>query len=109
MGNFELNAFRPIIINNMLHSIRILSDMCEKFRVYCLEGIQVDKARVQENVDRSLMLVTALSPVIGYDKAAAIAHKALDEGTTLREAALATGYIDAAQFEKLVDPAKMVG
>jgi fumarate hydratase class II len=109
MGNFELNAFRPIIINNMLHSIRILSDMCEKFRVYCLEGIQVDKARVKEDVERSLMLVTALSPVIGYDKAAAIAHKALDEGTTLREAALATGDIDAEQFDKLVDPAKMVG
>jgi fumarate hydratase class II len=108
-GNFELNAMRPIIINNFLHSARILADACDKLRQYCIEGTELNREQVTTFVNRSLMLVTALSPVIGYDKASAIAHKANDEGTTLREAALATGYIEAADFDRIVDPAAMVG
>src|ERR1700761_1629340 len=107
-GNFELNAMRPIIINNVLHSARILGDMCEKLRRYSVEGTELDRARVSDYVGRSLMLVTALSPHIGYDKASAIAHKADDDGTSLREAALALG-ISAADFDRIVDPGTMVG
>jgi fumarate hydratase class II len=90
-GNFELNAMRPIIINNVLHSARILGDACVKLRKFSMDGTQLDNAKVSEYVGRSLMLVTALSPHIGYDKASAIAHKADDEGTTLRQAALSLG------------------
>ncbi len=106
-GNFELNTMRPIIINNFLHSARILGDGADKFRKYSVEGTTVNEKQIAEYVDRSLMLVTALSPVIGYDKASIIAHKALDEGTTLRVAALATGFINAADFDRIVDPKKM--
>jgi fumarate hydratase class II len=108
-GNFELNAMRPMIINNFLHSARILADACDKLRQYCIEGTELNREQVTTFVNRSLMLVTALSPVIGYDKASAIAHKANDEGTTLRDAALATGYIEAAEFDRIVDPVAMVG
>ena len=108
-GNFELNAMRPIIINNTLHSIRVLGDACEKFRTFSVEGTELDTKVIAKMVDQSLMLVTALSPVIGYDKASAIAHKANDEGTTLREAALATGYIDDKKFDEIVDPEAMIG
>jgi fumarate hydratase class II len=108
-GNFELNAMRPIIINNVLHSARILGDACEKFRQFSVEGTRLNRERIDEMVDRSLMLVTALSPVIGYDKASAIAHKANDEGLTLKEAALKSGSIDAKRFDEIVDPGKMVG
>ncbi|WP_433609250.1 class II fumarate hydratase [Prescottella agglutinans] len=108
-GNFELNAMRPIIVNNVLHSARILGDAAVKFREFCIEGAELNRDQIDKYVGNSLMLVTALSPVIGYDKASAIAHKANDEGTTLREAALATGYIDAAEFDKVVDPRQMVG
>jgi fumarate hydratase class II len=108
-GNFELNAMRPIIINNFLHSARILADACGKLRRYCIEGTELDQDQITTFVNRSLMLVTALSPVIGYDKASAIAHKANDEGTTLREAALASGYISATDFDRIVDPSTMVG
>ena len=108
-GNFELNAMRPIIINNFLHSATILADACEKLRTYCIEGIALHREQIDQYLDHSLMLVTALSPVIGYDKASTIAHKANDEGTTLREAALATGYINADDFDKIVNPGKMVG
>jgi fumarate hydratase class II len=108
-GNFELNAMRPIIINNVLHSARILGDACEKLRQFSIEGITLDTGRISTYVNGSLMLVTALSPVIGYDKASAIAHKALDDNTTLREAALKSGYISAEQFDKIVVPAHMVG
>ena len=106
-GNFELNAMRPIIISNFLHSARILADGCEKFRTFSVEGTELDEKRIAEFVKNSLMLVTALSPVIGYDKASQIAHKALQEETTLREAALATGWIDAKTFDMVVDPRKM--
>jgi fumarate hydratase class II len=100
---------RPVIISNFLHSARILADAAGKLREFCIEGAQLNRAQVDDYVNRSLMLVTALSPVIGYDKASAIAHKANDEGTTLRQAALATGYIDADAFDRLVNPAQMVG
>src|SRR5262249_50418261 len=89
-GNFELNAMRPIIINNFLHSARILGDACDKFRRYSVEGTRLNRARIGELVGRSLMLVTALSPVIGYDKASKIAHLANDENLTLKEAARKT-------------------
>ena len=107
-GNFELNAMRPIIINNFLHSARILGDGCEKFRVFSVEGTALNQKRIGEFVENSLMLVTALSPVIGYDKASKIAHKALNEGTTLKQAALATGWIDEKTFNLVADPKKMV-
>lgn len=107
-GNFELNAMRPIIINNFLHSARILADGCEKFRTFSVEGTALNEKRIAEFVENSLMLVTALSPVIGYDKSSKIAHKALDEGTTLKQAALATGWIDEKTFDQVVDPKKMV-
>jgi fumarate hydratase class II len=108
-GNFELNAMRPIIINNVLHSARILGDAAEKLRRYSIEGITLDKERIGQDVNESLMLVTALSPVIGYDKASAIAHKAFDEHKTLREAALESGYLRAEEFDRFVVPAHMVG
>jgi fumarate hydratase, class II len=108
-GNFELNAMRPIIINNFLHSARILADGCEKFRMYSVEGTEVNRKKIAEYLQNSLMLVTALSPVIGYDNASKIAHTANNTGGTLREAALATGLIDPAIFDKVVDPRNMVG
>jgi fumarate hydratase, class II len=108
-GNFELNAMRPVIINNFLHSATILADACGKLLQYCIAGTELNRDHISAYVNRSLMLVTALSPVIGYDKASAIAHKANDEGTTLRAAALATGYIDAADFDRIVNPAAMAG
>jgi fumarate hydratase, class II len=108
-GNFELNAMRPIIINNVLHSSRILGDACDKLRRYSVEGITLDQNRINKYVNESLMLVTALSPVIGYDKASAIAHKALDENKTLRDAAIETQYISAEEFDKIVIVENMVG
>ncbi len=107
-GNFELNAMRPIVINNVLHSATILGDACDKLRQFSVEGTELDRDQIDRFVGASLMLVTALSPVIGYDQASAIAHKADDEGTTLREAALASG-VDADDFDRIVDPGAMVG
>ena len=108
-GNFELNAMRPIIIKNVLQSSCILGDACDKLRSYSIEGITLDQNRISKYVTESLMLVTALSPVIGYDKASAIAHKALDENKTLREAAIETRYISAEEFDKIVVAENMVG
>jgi fumarate hydratase, class II len=108
-GNFELNAMRPIIINNFLHSARVLGDACEKLRRFSVEGTRPNRPHIEEMLGRSLMLVTALSPVIGYDKASAIAHLANDEGLSLREAALKSGFVDGALFDQIVDPTKMVG
>ncbi|HVH82024.1 MAG TPA: class II fumarate hydratase, partial [Stellaceae bacterium] len=108
-GNFELNAMRPIIINNFLHSARVLGDACEKFRKFSVEGTQLNCKRIEEMLGRSLMLVTALSPVIGYDKSSTIAHKANDENLTLKQAALQSGYIDERRFDEIVNPHKMVG
>ncbi len=109
LGNFQLHTMRPLLIHNILHSIRLLGDVCATFREHCVAGIEVDQQRVAEMVQRSLMLVTALSPTLGYDRAAAIAHKALAENTTLREAAVGGGFISAEEFDRLVDPAKMIG
>lgn len=107
-GNFELNAMRPIIINCFLHSARILADGCDKFRTFSVEGTTLNQPQIDYYLTRSLMLVTALSPVIGYDKASYIAHHALDNNQTLKEAALASGFIDEIIFDDLVDPRKMV-
>jgi fumarate hydratase class II len=107
-GNFELNAMRPIVINNFLHSARILADGCGKFHDFSVAGTELNQPQIALDVSRSLMLVTALSPVIGYDKASQIAHSAADQGLTLEEAALQSGYIDKAQFDKAVNPANMV-
>jgi fumarate hydratase, class II len=108
-GNFELNAMRPIIINNFLHSARILADGCEKFLTYSVEGTQVNEKKIAEYLQNSLMLVTALSPVIGYDNASKIAHTAQHDGSTLREAAIKTQLIDQATFDRVVNPQNMVG
>lgn len=108
-GNFELNAMRPVIINNFLHSARILADGCEKFREFSVEGTELDRARIQQYVEGSVMLVTALSPVIGYQNAAHIAEKAISDGLTLKQAALASGMVDEALFDKTVKPIDMVG
>ena len=108
-GNFELNAMRPIIINNFLHSARILADGCEKFRLFSVEGTKLNENRIQQYVDDSVMLVTALSPVIGYEKSSKIAEKALDEDLTLRQAAMNSGDVSEKQFDDVVDPRKMVG
>ena len=108
-GNFELNAMRPIIINNVLHSARILADGMARFREYSVEGTRLNRPRIQAYVDGSVMLVTALSPVIGYQNAAHIAEKAIADGTTLREAALASGLVDEALFDRTIQPLAMVG
>jgi fumarate hydratase, class II len=107
-GNFELNVFKPVIASNLLHSARILTDACRTFREFCVEGLQPDRARIEELLHRSLMLVTALSPRIGYDKAAEIAKKAHHEGTTLKEAALALGHLTAEEYDAVVVPEDMV-
>ncbi|PYN15388.1 MAG: class II fumarate hydratase [Candidatus Rokuibacteriota bacterium] len=108
-GNFELNVFKPLIIFNVLRSVHLLADACARFREFCVEGVEANRARIAELVDRSLMLVTALAPHIGYDRAAAIAKRAHAEGLTLREAALASGYVTAEQYDRWVRPADMVG
>jgi fumarate hydratase class II len=108
-GNFELNAMRPIVINDFLHSATILGDACEKLQTFCIDGAQLNEEKINEYVSRSLMLVTALSPVIGYDKASAIAHDADRTGRTLRESALDSGYISAEDFDRIVNPAATVG
>jgi fumarate hydratase, class II len=107
-GNFELNVFKPVMIRNLLHSARLLTDVCRTFREFCVDGLQPDRDRIAELVGRSLMLVTALSPSIGYDKAAEVAKKALHEGTTLKEAALALGYVTEAEYDETVRPENMV-
>lgn len=108
-GHFELNVFKPIMIFNFLHSSRILSDSCHSFNVFCVEGIEANEEKIHYFLENSLMLVTALNPVIGYDKAAAIAKKAHKEGSTLKEACLALGYLSAKEFDAAVKPEKMIG
>ena len=108
-GNFELNAMRPVIIDNFLHSARILGDGCAKFLEFSVKGTTLDTDRISRYVSESLMLVTALSPVIGYQNAAHIAEDALARGTTLREAAVASGHVTAERFDAIVDPTAMVG
>jgi fumarate hydratase class II len=108
-GNFELNVYRPLIIHNVLQSIRLLADGMKSFEEHCARGIEPNRERIGELLDRSLMLVTALNPHIGYDKAAAIAKKAHREGTTLKEAALALGHVTEQQFDDWVRPGDMTG
>lgn len=108
-GNFELNAMRPIIINNFLHSARILGDGMEKFLTYSVKGTELNEKKIASYVRESLMLVTALSPIIGYQNAAHIAENALANDQTLREAALASGKVTAEQFDHIVVPAALVG
>jgi fumarate hydratase class II len=107
-GHLELNVFKPLIAHNILRSVDLLATGMNGFADHCVEGLQPDEKRIAELVDRSLMLVTALTPAIGYDAAAAIAKKAHAEGTTLREAALALGTIDASEFDRLVRPEAML-
>ena len=102
-GNFELNAFRPILISNYLHSALIMADMCDHFRQFMIEGTTLNQAKLTDNIDRSVMMVTALSPVIGYDKAAAISYYAIDHDLTLKQAALANG-IPEELYDKVVIP-----
>jgi fumarate hydratase, class II len=107
-GNFELNVFKPVMIRNLLHSARLLADACRTFREFCVEGLEPDRERIDELVRSSLMLVTALTPRIGYDRAAEIAKKAHHEGTSLKEAALSLGYLTEAEYDELVVPPDMV-
>ena len=108
-GHFELNVFKPVIAHAVLQSLRLLGDAMVSFADHCIAGIQADEKRIEELVSRSLMLVTALAPVIGYDAAAAIAKAAHQNGTTLRDEALKSGLVTAEQFERLVNPAAMTG
>jgi fumarate hydratase, class II len=109
MGNFELNVFRPMVIRNFLHSTHLLAHACENFDEFCAAGIEPNRERIEQLMRESLMLVTALNPHIGYEKAAAIAKNAHKKGTTLKESALALGYLTAEQFDEWVKPEDMVG
>jgi fumarate hydratase class II len=108
-GNFELNVFKPLVIHNFLQSTRLLADGCRSFRENCVVGIEANHARIAENLDKSLMLVTALNPHIGYDNAAKIAKTAHKSGKTLKETAIELGLVTAEQFDEWVRPEKMVG
>ncbi len=108
-GNFELNVFRPMIVHNVLQSVRLLADGAVSFNDQCAVGIEPERERIRDLLDRSLMLVTALNPHIGYDRAAEIAKKAHRDGSTLKAAALALGHVTEAQFDAWVRPEAMVG
>lgn len=108
-GNFQLNVYMPLIIHNFLESTRLLTEGMNSFRVHCVDGIMPSKEKIRENLDKSLMLVTALNPKIGYEAAAKIAKKAHAEGRTLRDVALELGLVTEEEFDKIVDPSKMVG
>jgi fumarate hydratase, class II len=107
-GNFELNVFKPLIIHNFLHSTMLLAHSCASFSKYCVEGIEPNREQLRRNVENSLMLVTALSPHIGYDNAAKVAKKAHAENITLREAAIALKLLSGEEFDRLVRPEKML-
>ena len=107
-GNFQLNVFLPVSAYNFLLSARLLGDVMTSFRVYCVEGIVPNEERMAENLQNSLMLVTCLTPRIGYEAAAKCAKKALAEGTTLKEAVLALGLLTAEEFDETVRPERMV-
>ena len=107
-GHLEMNAYKPLMIFNVIQSARLLTDGCHNFRVFLIEATEPNTTQIASFVERSLMLVTALSPVIGYDKASEVAHYALDHGMTLREAALTLGFVDADELDRLLKPARMV-
>ena len=106
-GNLELNVCKPVIIHNVCHSIDLLSDACDRFREFCVEGLEPDYEQIENHLNNSLMLVTALNPLIGYDKAAQVAKRAHKERTTLREAVLALGYLSAEEFDRVIVPSEM--
>ncbi|MCF7734324.1 MAG: class II fumarate hydratase [Akkermansiaceae bacterium] len=106
-GNFELNVFKPVMIFNFLNSVRLLADACRSFTVYCVSGLAANRERIADNVENCLMLVTALSPQLGYDQAARIAHTALEDGTSLRAATLKLGLLSGEEFDAAVVPARM--
>ena len=108
-GNFELNVFRPVVAHNFLQSVRLLADGIKSFNDHCAVGLEPNRERIDHLVQQSLMLVTALNPHIGYDKAAYIAKKGHKEGTSLREAAIASGHVTAEQFDQWVIPENMTG
>src|SRR5262249_50323833 len=107
-GYLEMNVYKTLIVANVMQSIRIVADGCRNFRAFLVEGTQPNKKQIGAYVERSLMLVTALSPVIGYDKASEIAHYANDNDLTLKEAALKLGFIGEADFDRIVNPSNMV-
>lgn len=107
-GYLEMNVYKPLIVFNVMHCIRIMTDACLNFRKFLVDGMQPNRKQIETYVERSLMLVTALSPIIGYDKASRIAHHALDNDLTLKESAVKLGFISAEEFDQVVDPAKMV-
>jgi fumarate hydratase, class II len=107
-GHLELNVFKPVMIRNLLHSTAILADVCGTFRTYCVEGLRPDRERIAHLVAHSLMLVTALTPKVGYDKASEVAKKAHHEGTTLKQAALELGYVTEAEYDEIVRPETMI-
>jgi len=107
-GYLEMNVYKPLMIFNITHSITILADGCTNFRTFLVEGTKPNLKKIHEYVEESLMLVTALSPVIGYDKASKIAHYAMDNDLTLKAAALKLGFVTEAEFDQIVDPEKMV-
>jgi fumarate hydratase class II len=106
-GNFQLNVFKPLLIQNLLQSVRLLTDGCHSFDEFCAKGIEPNRKRIEENLNNSLMLVTALNPHIGYDKAAQIAKKAHAEGKTLKASASELGFVTAEQFDLWVKPQEM--
>jgi fumarate hydratase class II len=106
-GNFELNVFKPVMIHNLLHSIRLIHDACHGFVDYCIAGIQLNREQIEDYVKGSLMLVTALNPHIGYDKAAKIAKHAHQKGSSLREAAIELGFLTGDEFDRYVKPEEM--
>merc|ERR1712176_1509234 len=108
-GHMELNAFKPVIIANVLKSIRLLADSANSFAKHCVDGLEVNHKRIKEHLDRSLMLVTALNPHIGYEKAAKVAKMALAEEKTLKEKAMELGFLTSEEFDLWVDPNKMLG
>jgi fumarate hydratase class II len=107
-GHFELNVFKPMIAHNILQSIDLIADSTKNFAIYCVKGIKANKKKIKEHLDNSLMLVTALAPYIGYDNAAKIAKTALKNGTTLKHETLKTGLVDEKNYERIVDPKKMI-
>ncbi len=109
MGNFELNVFKPVLIRNLLHSVELLADACRSFTDHCVLGIKPNLERIREHLNSSLMLVTALSPRLGYDNAARVAKKAHQEGKTLREAAIELGFLSGEEFDQIVRPERMIG
>lgn len=107
-GYLEMNVYKPLMISNILHSITLLTDGCTNFRKFLVDGTEPNRKKIAEQVERSLMLVTALSPVIGYDKASEISRYALEHDLTLKQAALKLGFVSEQEFDRVVDPRKMI-